>query len=100
MLNTNIRIINEEGSDFAYFTSKEDLYAKLSGEKDPYGEDMEFIEIGENIQLNDEILKVIDINLKFENIGLQIKPFDKTEGTTPKNLIIEVIITVKFIERI
>ena len=100
MLSTNIKIINKEGSDFAYFTSKEDLYAKLSGVKDTYRENMEFIEIGKNIQLNDEILKVIDINLKFENIGLQIKPFDKTEETTPKNLIIEVIITVKFIERI
>ena len=100
MLNTKIKIINDEGGDFAYFQRKEDLYAKLSGVKDPYGEDMEFIEIGKNIQLNDEILKVTNINLKFENIDLQIQPFDKTEDTTPKNLNIEVIITVEFIKRI
>lgn len=99
-ITTNIKIISEDGGDFAYFLEKEDLYSKLSGLKDTFGEDMEFIEIGENIQLNNQILKVIDINLKFENINLQTKHIDKTEKSTPKNLIIEVIITVEFIKKV
>jgi hypothetical protein len=30
MLNTNKNIINDEGSDFAYFQSKQDLYEPLA----------------------------------------------------------------------
>lgn len=99
-IKTNIRIISPDGGDFAYFLEIEDLYSKLSGEKDALGEDMEFIEIGNNIILNNDILKVIDINLKFENIASNINHFDKSESSTPKNLIIEMIITVQFVEKI
>lgn len=95
-----IKIINENGADFAYFTDKDDLYSKLSGIKDPFGENMEFIEIGKTIQLNDDVLKVIDINLKFENIDLYIKHSDKKEKIAPRNLIIEVIITIEFLGKI
>ena len=92
-----IKIINDEGRDFAYFTDQIDLYSKLSGTKDPFNEDMEFIEIGKEIQLNNQILKVKDINLKFENIKFEIKHLDKTVENFPRKLIIEVIITIEFI---
>ncbi|MDC6367222.1 MULTISPECIES: hypothetical protein [Flavobacteriaceae] len=92
---TNIKIISPDGGDFAYFTDKKDLYSKLSGVKDEYGENMEFIEIGQHIQLNEHTLKVIDINLKFENIDIKTKHIEKTEESMPENLIIEVVITVE-----
>ena len=98
-ITTNIRIDSEDGGNFGYFTEKEDLYSKLSGVKDTLGDNMEFIEIGKNIHLNDKILEVLDINLKFENINLQTQHKDKTEETTPKDLMIELIITVKFIKK-
>lgn len=98
-ITTNIKIISSGGGDFACFFEKEDLYAKLSGVKDSYGENMEFIEIGDNIQLNNELLKVKDINLKFENIDINTNHLDKSESSTPSNLLIEVIITVEFIRR-
>lgn len=96
---TAIRIISKDGGDFAYFTEIGDLYSKLSGIKSPLGENMEFIEIGKTIQLNNENLKVLDVNLKFENIDFTTYHFAKTEKSTPKNLIIEVIITVEFISK-
>lgn len=98
-INSSIRIISVNGGDFACFFEKEDLYSKLSGSKDILGNDIEFIEIGKNIQLENQILKVIDINIKFENIDLNKNHMDKTKNSTPKNLIIETIITVEFIRR-
>ena len=92
---TNIRVVSSDGGDFAYFLEQKDLYASLSGIKDPYGDNMEFIEIGKNILLNEHTLKVVDVNLKFENIDIETKHIQKTEKTTPKNLIIEVVITVE-----
>lgn len=97
-LNTNIRIISTDGGDFANFFEKEDLFSKLSGVKDPQGENMEFIEIGNVIELNNQKLKVININLKFDNINRRLEHSDKTEILTPSNLIIETIITVKAIK--
>ncbi|WP_458626492.1 hypothetical protein [Winogradskyella sp. PC D3.3] len=99
-MKTNIRVISTDGGDFGCFFEIEDLYAKLSGVKDTYGENMEFIEIGNHIQLNDNLLKVVDINLKFENIDLTTKHFNKSKNSTPKNLIIEMIITVEFVKKI
>src|SRR5690554_4332005 len=96
---SKIRIISQDGGDFAFFFELEDLYSKLSGVKDKYGENMEFIEIGKNIQLDNEILKVKDINLKFENIDANIKHTDKKVNSTPSNLSVEFIITVEFISR-
>jgi hypothetical protein len=98
-ITSKISIISPDGGDFAYFIEKEDLYSKLSGIKDSQGENMEFIEIGDNIQLNNELLKVKNINMKFENIDINTMHFEKTESTTPKNLSIETIITVEFIRR-
>ncbi|MGC6430752.1 MAG: hypothetical protein ACON5F_06905 [Jejuia sp.] len=92
---TNIRIISPNGSDFAYFIDKRDLYSKLSGAKDLQGDNMEFIEIGDNIQLNENTFKVLDINIKFENINIETKHIQKTEESMPDDLIIEVIITVE-----
>ena len=95
-----IKIINEEGADFAYFTDKLDLYTKLSGAKDSMGENLEFVEIGNTIQLNDEVLKVKNINLKFENVDFEIQHSQKLENPMPTNIIIEVVITVKFVGKI
>ena len=53
-----------------------------------------------SIYLNDDKLKVLDINVKFDNIDHNIHHKDKTENSMPKNLIIELIITVQFIEKI
>ena len=98
-IKTNISIISQDGGDFACFFELEDMYSKLSGEKDKLGENMEFIEIGKAIQLNNDLLKVTDINLKMENINFETKHHDKTEKSTPKDLIIEIIITVEFIKK-
>jgi hypothetical protein len=98
-ITTILKIINPDGGDFACFFEKEDLYSKLSGVKDDYGENMEFIEIGDEIQLNNELLKVKNINLKFENIDINTNHQAKSESTTPKDLLIEVIITVEFISK-
>lgn len=99
-IKNNISIISSDGGTFAYFLEVEDLYSKLSGVKNTYRENMEFIEIGKNIQLNDELLKVMNINLKIENIPTETSHFDKSEKSTPKDLNIETIITVKFIQKI
>lgn len=98
-INVNVSIISPDGGDFAYFFSKKEMYEKLSGIKDDAGDNMEFIEIGRYIYLNDDKLKVLDINVKFDNIDHNIHHKDKTENSMPKNLIIELIITVQFIEK-
>ena len=85
-IKSNIKVRSEEGGNFAYFLEKEELYSRLSDIKDNLGNDIEFMEIGENILLDNQMLKVIDINLKFENIHSNIKHNDKTEISTPKNL--------------
>lgn len=96
-----IKIISEDGGDFALFFDKEDMFFKLKGVEDPNGEKMEFIEIGRNIILNNQILKVIEINIKFENIKLNRTitgyDYDKSEF---ENFNIETIITVKYIKNI
>jgi hypothetical protein len=99
-INTNINIINSDGNNFANFREKEDLYSKLTGVKDKSGENMEFIQIGDKIECCDNILKVTDINLKFENINLNTKHKDKNQDSMPENLIIEVFITAEFIDRV
>ena len=99
-INVNVSIISPDGGDFAYLFSKKEMYEKLSGIKDDIGDNMEFIEIGRYIYLNDDKLKVLDINVKFDNIDHNIHHKDKTENSMPKNLIIELIITVQFIEKI
>lgn len=97
-IKTNIKIIREDESRIDYFLEKQDLYSRLSGVKDSYGENMEFIQIGENIQLEDEIYNVIDINLKFEGINITSKHKDKRKEFTPEDLFIEVIITAELIK--
>jgi hypothetical protein len=96
-----IKIISEDGGDFALFFEKEDLFFKLKGFEDPQGEKMEFIEIGKNIILNNQILKVIDINIKFENIKLNrtITGYDYNKSEF-EDFSIETIITVKYIKNI
>lgn len=51
--------------------------------------------MGNNIQLNNEILQVVDINLQFENIDLNSEHQQKIENSIPKYLFVAVIITVK-----
>ena len=99
-ININVSIISPDGGDFAYFFNKREMYEKLSGIKDEVGDNMEFIEIGRYIYLNDDKLKVLDINVKFYNIDHNIHHKYKIEISIPKNLIIELIITVQFIEKI
>ena len=53
-INVNVSIISPDGGDFAYFFSKKEMYEKLSGIKDDVGDNMEFIEIGRYIYLNDD----------------------------------------------
>ena len=96
-----IKIISEDGGDLALFFDKEDMFFKLKGVEDPNGEKMEFIEIGRNINLNNQILKVIDINIKFDNIKLNRTitgyDYDKSEF---EDFFIETIITVKYLKNI
>lgn len=99
-IKSNIKIISKDNGVYKCFFEKEDLYSKLSGIKDSLGNNIEFIEIGGNMQLENQLFRVTDINLKFENIDYNIKHNDKTEASTPKNLIIETIITAEFIKRI
>lgn len=92
---TNIRIISRDDVDFAYFMDQEDLYSKLSGVKDDDGDDMEFIEIGNKIKLNENTLLVKNINLKMEPIDINEKHIEKTTESMPSNFRVEVIITVE-----
>lgn len=91
---TNIRVISTDGGDFGYFMDREDLYSKLSGVKDSLGDNIEFIEIGDIIQLNEHSLKVRNINLKLEPINSDISHIQKTQNSTPSDFRIEVVITV------
>lgn len=95
-IKTNISIISNEGGDFGYFMELEDLYSKLTGVKDPI-ENMEFIEIGKEIKLNNQVLEVLDINLKFDGIDKNISHQEKRSGLMPSNIIVEIFITVKHV---
>ena len=91
-----IKIITEGNVDLAYFTDKEDIFFKLKGVEDPQGENMEFIEIGKTIILNDQELIVKDINIKFEDIKINRK-LNKFEINKDefKDFFVETIVTVK-----
>ncbi|WP_339714562.1 hypothetical protein [uncultured Kriegella sp.] len=92
-IKTNIRIESEDGGNFGYFMEREDLYSKLSGIKD-INDDMEFIEIGDKIQLNEHTLMVKNIHLEFAPVDLNTRHIEKTEDTMPSNFRIEVVLTV------
>lgn len=94
-IKNNLRIISTSGGDFACFFEIEDLYSSLSGLKDPLGENMEFIEIGNIIQLNNQKLKVLNINLTLNNISNRITHLEKNDNNFPKNICIETVITVE-----
>lgn len=94
-INCSISLINENEEKIEYFYEINDLYSRLSGVKCKFGDDIEFIEIGNDIQLDNLILRVIDINLKFENIYSQTKHKDKSANSIPKDLITVLVITVK-----
>ena len=98
IIDTNIKVISSDGGDFANFLEKEDLYSRLSGVKDPNGENMEFIEIGNIIQFNNQNLKVLDINIKLNNIDKTIEHRNKKKSLTPPDLRVSIIITVENIK--
>ena len=89
-----VHIISTDGGDFDYFTDKEDLYTKLSGIKDTEGNNMEFIEIDNIITLNNQKLRVLNINIKLANIDNNTKHLDKKQSNFPKEFFVETIITV------
>jgi len=94
-INCSISLTDEDGILIDYFSEINDLYSKLSGVKSKFVEDIEFIEIEDDIQFKSQVLRVVNINLKFENIYSQTKRKDKTANSTPKDLIFVVVIIVK-----
>jgi hypothetical protein len=94
-INCSISLTDEDGILIDYFSEINDLYSKLSGVKSKFVEDIEFIEIEDDIQFKSQVLRVVNINLKFENIYSQTKHKDKTANSTPKDLIFVVVIIVK-----